>query len=88
MAPFAPPRFSTNTCWPRRSDSFCAATLAMKSVPPPAANGTTILIGFDGQACAMASAGAKQTASAAVRSLRRRRIVVFSPRVCSIQESP
>jgi hypothetical protein len=38
---------------------------AMASVPPPAGNGTIILTGFCGQACAAAKPGARHTTASA-----------------------
>ena len=40
----------------------------MKSVPPPAGNGTIILIGFCGQACASAAAGRTQMSTGVAAS--------------------
>src|ERR1700683_570645 len=45
MAPPAPPRSSTMTSSPRFGPSSLASTRASWSTGPPAANGTTILIG-------------------------------------------
>jgi hypothetical protein len=50
MLPPAPPRFSTTTGCPRRSESACAIILAVTSVLPPAAKPTINRIGFAGQA--------------------------------------
>jgi hypothetical protein len=44
----APARFSTTNCWPRLAESRCAMKRAMKSVPPPGANGTMMRTGFVG----------------------------------------
>ena len=45
MAPPPPPRLSTTTGWPSFSDRYLASSRAMLSVPPPAENGTTSVIG-------------------------------------------
>src|SRR5262245_9957660 len=79
MAPLAPPRFSTNTCWPRRSERCFAASRPMKSVPPPAGNGTIILIGRCGQACASAVAGRAQASTSMAASLPNRMRMLLPP---------
>src|SRR5258708_4150818 len=43
-----PTRFSTTTCWPRRSPILIATMRAMVSELEPAENGTIILIGRSG----------------------------------------
>src|SRR3978361_1042460 len=43
-----PTRFSTTTCWPRRSPILMATMRAMVSELEPAENGTIILIGRSG----------------------------------------
>jgi hypothetical protein len=48
MTPPAPPRLSTTTGLPSASDSFCAITRPVMSVPPPGANGTMKRIGLAG----------------------------------------
>src|SRR4030095_13217533 len=57
--PLAPGRFSTMTCWPRRSDIFGAMRRDMMSVVLPGGNGMMMRIGLDGY-CAWA---AQQTAN-------------------------
>ncbi len=53
--PPAPPRFSTTTCWPSVLLIRSATSRASASLPPPAGNGTTSVIGRDGcQSCAAA----------------------------------
>src|SRR6218665_31901 len=55
MAPLAPALFSTITVRPSSADIFCATTRAMPSLPPPAAVGTTSVMGRSGKAaCAPA----------------------------------
>src|SRR6188472_1910240 len=71
MLPPAPGLFSTTTDWFHASWSFCASWRATTSVVPPAANGTTILTGFEGHACAAASAGTSARTAAAARRLHR-----------------
>ncbi len=46
--PLAPGRFSTITCWPRRSLIFGAMRRDMMSVVLPGGKGTTMRTGFDG----------------------------------------
>jgi hypothetical protein len=47
--PPAPATFSTTICWPSTSPSRRAMIRPSKSVPPPGANGTTIVTGRSGQ---------------------------------------
>src|SRR5688572_21866721 len=75
MLPPAPVLFSTTTGCPHASLSFCPSRRATTSVVPPAANGTTIFTGFDGNACAAASAGAKARTAAA--RMRVQRVMCF-----------
>src|SRR5512135_575098 len=77
--PPAPGLFSTITCAPSVSVSRCAMNRAMKSEPPPGANGTTILTGLAGYCCAVAgcaSTPSRKHKSAAIffmgRNLRRK----------------
>jgi hypothetical protein len=46
--PPAPPTFSTTICWPRSFDIASATRRVTVSVGPPAANGTTTVIGRSG----------------------------------------
>ncbi|MNL42029.1 hypothetical protein D3C87_1644650 [compost metagenome] len=46
--PPAPRRFSTTTLWPSDFDIAAATERATTSVGPPAANGTTMVMGRDG----------------------------------------
>ena len=48
IEPAAPPRLSTTTGCPRRSDSFCANVRPTMSVLPPGGYGTMNRIGFEG----------------------------------------
>src|SRR6185369_13966263 len=60
--------------------SFSPTVRARMSVVPPGANGTTHLIGFDGHACACASAAIDARAMAAIR--RRLLCIAFSSIRC------
>src|SRR6185295_6652883 len=51
-----PTRFSTTTCWPRRSPIFTATMRPMVSELEPAENGTIILIGRSGHSARAAVA--------------------------------
>src|SRR3989442_15061094 len=57
------------TCWPSRSVSFCAMSRAMKSVPPPGANGAMMRTGLVGYCWLWARPAAR--ASTAKIALRR-----------------
>jgi hypothetical protein len=65
ITPPAPPRLSTTTGLPSLSESFCAIVRAVKSVPPPAANGTINRIGFVGNSTSPAVADPAAKASRA-----------------------
>src|SRR6185503_16344494 len=67
ILPPAPALFSTTTGWPHASETFCAMTRAKVSAMPPTANGTTILMGLEGYACASAPAENASDAPAATR---------------------
>ena len=54
MMPPPPTRFSTTICWPSTSDSRAAIRRPVTSMLPPAAKGTSSLIGRSGQFCAPA----------------------------------
>src|SRR5262245_22104544 len=62
--PLAPGRFSTITCWPRRSDIFGAMRRDMMSVVLPGGNGMMMRIGRDGyeedEGCACVTAANNQ----------------------------
>src|SRR6185503_7251452 len=49
MLPPAPERFSTTTCWPRRSPIGFCRMRAVVSVPPPGSNPTTTVTGLFGE---------------------------------------
>src|SRR5215470_19172464 len=51
----------------------------MKSVPPPAGNGTIILMGFCGQLCAAASVGASSASASAATIVMMRFFIVLPP---------
>jgi hypothetical protein len=59
--------------WPSDTDMCWAMTRAMVSVGPPAANGTSMMIGRDGKACAAALCHSAGTAIAPAASRRNRR---------------
>src|SRR5690242_4331862 len=73
MLPPAPPRFSTTTGCPIRSDTFWASVRATVSAKPPAAKPTTKCTGREGYACADASSGK------ASRRAARNRFVMLDP---------
>ena len=54
MVPAAPVTFSITTVWPSVARIRSPSVRASTSVGPPAANGTTMVIGFDGNVCACA----------------------------------
>src|SRR6478735_2325732 len=49
VVPPAPATFPTTICWPRVRDMWSPTMRAMTSVGPPAANGTTMVIGRCGK---------------------------------------
>src|SRR5512144_1265053 len=61
--PPAPPTFSMITCWPSTSDSRRPTIRPMTSVPPPAANGTTMVSGRAGQLSAAIAPSAPKPAT-------------------------
>jgi len=63
----APALFSTITLWPSSVPSFCAMVRAIRSLPPPAAVGTTMVMVLVGKAMA---AGAKAAVRARVIAVR------------------
>src|SRR3954468_12403008 len=68
--PPAPPTFSTITVQPSNSESRGARIRPIRSPPPPAANGTTIVTGRVGYSCAAAGAISAQTSAAATSERR------------------
>src|SRR6266850_6747095 len=66
MVPPAPGRFSMTMGCPSWGESLSVTVRAMMSVPLPGVNGTMILIGFAGHACACAPTCRAQSASAAI----------------------
>ena len=83
MLPPAPPRFSITTFWPSAAPSSSPSARAMTSGEPPAANGTTSVIGFVGQDCACADAGC----SAAADQRRQRTIDMPEHHILSVSET-
>src|SRR5580704_1698297 len=67
VLPDAPVRFSITTVAPRRCAKPACASRATASTEPPGGNGTTILIGPDGQLCARAASGASAAANTTKR---------------------
>src|SRR5690349_5183297 len=69
----APGRFSTTTLWLSDLVSDSATMRAVRSVPPPGANGTMILIGWLGYAagCDQAAAGAMHAPKTMASEARR-----------------
>src|SRR5690348_12064452 len=66
--PPAPPTFSITICWPRISAARAASVRPSTSTAPPAANGTTMVIGRLGKSCAdagTANGGSESQARAA-----------------------
>jgi len=76
-SPPAPGRFSTITCEPSASLSRCAVKRAMKSEPPPGANGTMICTGFTGYFCAYAGAANANEAMANASNFLKTSMVLF-----------
>src|SRR5882672_1458570 len=66
-----PTRFSTTTCWPRRSPIFTATMRAMVSELEPAENGTIILIGRSGHSARAESSAMLAATNDATRSATR-----------------
>src|SRR5262245_59752515 len=73
MVPPAPVAFSTITGWPSGPRNRSDKSRPIVSLGPPAANGTTMVIGFDGQACAKPGRGNADSAAAPAASFRNRR---------------
>jgi hypothetical protein len=69
VVPAAPATFSTTTCWPSVADIRSATSLATISVGPPAAKGTTIVMGREGKVWAVAGMAAVAARTAASASL-------------------
>src|SRR5207302_10624723 len=69
MVPPAPGRFSMTMGCRSWGESLSVTVRAMMSVPLPGVNGTTILIGFEGQACAHAADCAAQSSPSSTKDL-------------------
>src|SRR5215470_14580351 len=83
MLPAAPPRFSTITDCPSDARRRSVKMRASTSAGPAAGNGTTIVIGRVGKACAAALRSADGTTAAAAvscRNWRRGRFIPCFPR--------
>src|ERR1700732_3364902 len=80
MLPAAPARFSTITDWPSDTRMRSLKIRASTSAGPAAGNGTTIVIGRVGKACAAAlrdADGKIAAAAARCRNRRRGRFILF-----------
>src|SRR5215510_15224427 len=71
MLPLAPGRFSMVTVWPQRCCNSSPKIRAKMSIPVPAVNGTTMVIGRSDNGWAASRWGNKASASAALASCRR-----------------
>src|SRR5262245_16684950 len=82
--PPPPTRFSTTSCWPRRSPTFCATRRATMSELLPAVNGTMKRIGRSGQRasadCASAAPAEMIPASEAKTRRTAKRFMDRTPR--------
>src|SRR5688500_11032700 len=83
MIPAAPGLLSMTTGWPMPAASFSPTTRASTSVPPPAAKGTTILIGLVGSDWASAGAPAHRAKAEAAAARHRRRMRAWMGMVVS-----
>ena len=80
MLPPAPGLFSTITCSFNCTESAVAVARVSVSAGPPAANGTTMRTGRDGNDCARAPGASATAALASAQRIRsRREIVVHDP---------
>src|SRR5262245_8804047 len=70
MLPPAPPRFSITNGVPNFNWSCCTSMRAIRSVDPPAANGTTTLTCRCGQSCAVAGTVPIRAATSAATTIR------------------
>src|SRR5436190_14201595 len=77
MVPAAPVVLSMMNCWPSSLPMRSPTMRAIRSVGPPAAKGTMMVIGLLGQACAEARPAARLAGNAA-RTVRRN--IFFSSR--------
>src|SRR5258705_3454779 len=82
MFPLAPERFSTMTCCPSLADRSAARRRAGISIEPPAAKGTTMVIGREGQFWA-AAVRDDMLSSAAANAQRLGFLTVVSPTLFS-----
>src|SRR5713226_864371 len=79
MLPPPPTRFSTTSCWPRRSPSFCPTRRATVSELLPAVNGTIKRIGRSGQRVSLVCACAALAASSPANNAEATRATTMSP---------
>ena len=75
MVPAAPATLSTMTVCPRAACNPWLITRAIVSVGPPAENGTTMVMGFDGYDCARVNSGQASPRAPALKVNARRRMV-------------
>ena len=73
MMPPPPTRFSTTICWPSVWDSRAAIRRPVTSMLPPAAKGTSSLIGRSGQVCALNGRAGEAENCEGQRRMRRMR---------------
>src|SRR3954454_11771384 len=78
MISFAPGLFSTITCCPQASVSFCPSARTSRSAGPPAVYGTTTRIGFAGKLCACARAANSHPKMVSVTIL----MLISPPLIC------
>src|SRR5262249_19522742 len=69
IVPAAPGRLSITNVWPSTGRRFSAITRAVRSVLPPATNGTIILIDRLGQGWAEVSIGTSRAQPIAIRRI-------------------
>src|SRR6266545_3058791 len=79
MLPLAPDRFSITTCCPSLADRSAARRRGGISIEPPAAKGTTMVIGREGQLWAAAVRDDTMLSSAAANAQRLGLLTVVSP---------
>src|SRR4029453_16208278 len=76
MVPLAPARFSTMTGWPSAAARGSAIMRAARSVVPPGAAPTSMVIGLPGNPLCANAQGAATAAARAVKTKSRRRNII------------
>src|SRR4029079_17394359 len=76
MAPLAPARFSTTTGWPSAAPRGSEIISAARSVEPPGAAPTSMVIGLPGNPLCANAQGAATAAARAVKTKSRRRDII------------